>query len=143
MGDLDFLYEQDEEDQRSYKISFLMEDKPEYLAEVHHVLNAHKLTCNLVFSNSQFLDILPYRGSKGKAVRYLSYKWEFPLKSIMVCGDSGNDEEMLRGVTCGVVVGNYSKELEHLRGMRRMFFSRKEYAGGIIDGLEHYGFLKD
>ncbi len=143
LADLDFLYEQDEEDQRPYKVSYLMKDDPELLGEVHHVLQAGKLTYNLIFSNGQFLDILPYRASKGKAVRYLSYKWEFPLKSIMVCGDSGNDEEMLRGVTCGVIVGNYSKELEHLRGMRRMFFSKKEYAGGIIDGLDHYGFLEN
>jgi sucrose-phosphate synthase len=61
----------------------------------------------------------------------------------MVCGDSGNDEEMLRGVTCGLIVGNYSKELEHLRGLRRMYFSKKEYAAGIIDGIRHYRFLED
>lgn len=141
LGELDFLYTQDEEEQRAFKISYLMKDDQEYLARVHQVLQDLGLSYNLVFSNSQFLDIIPYRASKGKAVRYLSYKWELPLKSIMVCGDSGNDEEMLRGVTCGVIVGNYSKELEHLRGMRRMFFSRKEYAGGIIDGLNHYRFL--
>ncbi|MEN8136340.1 MAG: HAD-IIB family hydrolase [Thermodesulfobacteriota bacterium] len=140
---LDFLYTQDEEEQRAFKISYLMEDDPELLAEVHRVLQDCKLSYNLEFSNSQFLDIIPFRASKGKAVRYLSYKWEFPLKAIMVCGDSGNDEEMLRGVTCGLIVGNYSKELEHLRGLRRMFFSKKEYAAGIIDGIKHYRFLEE
>ncbi|MCK4839315.1 MAG: HAD-IIB family hydrolase [Desulfobulbaceae bacterium] len=140
---LDFLYNQDEEEQRAFKISYIMEDDPELLAKVHQVLNDRNLSYNLEFSNSQFLDIIPFRASKGKAVRYLSYKWEFPLKSIMVCGDSGNDEEMLRGVTCGLIVGNYSKELEHLRGLRRMFFSKKEYAAGIIDGIKHYRFLDD
>lgn len=140
---LDFLYEQDEEERRDYKISYLMEDNPEYLARVHQVLQERKLSYHLQFSNGQFLDILPFRASKGKAIRYLSYKWELPLKSIMVCGDSGNDEEMLRGDTCGVVVGNYSKELEHLRGLRRMFFSKKEYAAGIIDGIKHYRFLEN
>jgi sucrose-phosphate synthase len=139
---LDFLYDQDEEEQRAFKISYIMEDDPELLAEVHQILKELKLSYNLEFSNSQFLDIIPFRASKGKAVRYLSYKWEFPLKSIMVCGDSGNDEEMLRGVTCGLIVGNYSKELEHLRGLRRMYFSKKEYAAGIIDGIKHYRFLE-
>lgn len=142
LADLDFLYTQKEEEQRAFKISYIMEDDPELLAKVHQVLKARNLAYNLQFSNSQFLDIIPFRASKGKAVRYLSYKWEFPLKSIMVCGDSGNDEEMLRGVTCGLIVGNYSKELEHLRGLRRMFFSEKEYAAGIIDGIEHYHFLE-
>lgn len=139
---LDFLYEQEEGDQQDLKISYLMEDDPELLARVHEVLHGQELSYNLEFSNSQFLDILPCRASKGKAVRYLSYKWEFPLKAIMVCGDSGNDEEMLRGVTCGVIVGNYSKELEHLRGLRRMYFSPEEYAAGIIDGIRHYRFLQ-
>lgn len=143
MAGLDFLYDQEEEEQRAFKISYIMEDDPELLARVHQVLQERNLAYNLQFSNSQFLDIIPFRASKGKAVRYLSYKWEFPLKSIMVCGDSGNDEEMLRGVTCGLIVGNYSKELEHLRGLRRMFFSKKEYAAGIIDGIEHYNFLKE
>jgi len=140
---LDFLYDQKEEEQRDFKVSYIMEDDPELLARVHQVLQDRKLSYHLQFSNSQFLDILPFRASKGKAVRYLSYKWEFPLKSIMVCGDSGNDEEMLRGVTCGVVVGNYSKELEQLRGLRRMYFSKKEYAAGIIDGIKHYRFLEE
>ncbi|MGB9440450.1 MAG: HAD family hydrolase [Desulfobacterales bacterium] len=36
----------------------------------------------------------------------------------MVCGDSGNDEEMLRGEPLGVVVGNYSPELKKLKGIR-------------------------
>jgi sucrose-phosphate synthase len=142
LRDLDFLYLQDEEEQRAFKISYLMEDDPELLVRVHRVLKERKLSYNLQFSNSQFLDIIPARASKGKAVRYLSYKWEFPLQSIMVCGDSGNDEELLRGVTCGLIVGNYSKELEHLRGLRRMFFSKKEYAAGIIDGINHYRFLE-
>lgn len=141
LSGLDFLYMQDEEDQRRFKISYLMEDDEELLAKVHKALQEKKVRYNLEFSNSQFLDILPYRASMGKAVRYLSYKWEIPLSDIMVCGDSGNDAVMLRGDTCGVVVGNYSKELEPLRGLRRMFFSEKEYAAGIIDGIKHYMFI--
>lgn len=141
LSELDFLYMQDEEDQRRFKISYLMEDEEELLAKVHRVLQEKKVRYNLEFSNSQFLDILPYRASMGKAVRYLSYKWEIPLSNIMVCGDSGNDAVMLRGDTCGAVVGNYSKELEPLRGLRRMYFSKQEYAAGIIDGINHYKFL--
>jgi len=61
----------------------------------------------------------------------------------MVCGGSGNDAVMLRGDTSGVVVGNYSKELEPLKGLRRMYFSEKEYAAGIIDGINHYRFTQE
>lgn len=138
---LPFLSLQDAETQRPYKISYFMEHDPELLAKVHQTLLARKLRYNLVYSHGQFLDILPCRGSKGKAVRYLSDKWQVPLHNILVCGDSGNDEDMLRGGSCGVVVANHSRELDHLRGRRHIYFSPGSYADGISNGLEHYNFL--
>ncbi|MBU0729308.1 MAG: HAD-IIB family hydrolase [Proteobacteria bacterium] len=142
LAKLDFLELQEKETQQRFKISYYMEDNPDYLAMVHQALQARKIRYNLIFSNGQFLDILPYRASKGKAVRYLSYKWEIQLPDIVVCGDSGNDEDMLRGDTSGVVVGNYSKELEKLKGLRRVYFSKQEYAAGILDGMRHYRFFE-
>jgi sucrose-phosphate synthase len=59
-----------------------------------------------------------------------------------VAGDSGNDSEMLIGDTLAVVVGNHSSELEHLRGLEQVYFAQKDYAGGILEGLEHYNFGK-
>lgn len=41
-----------------------------------------------------------------------------------VCCDSGNNEEMLRGEPGGVVVDNFSPELEKLRHMKHVFFAR-------------------
>lgn len=143
LAKLDFLEMQEPKTQRRYKISYYMEDDPELLAKVHRSLQEKRIRYHLVYSHGQFLDILPYRASKGKAVRYLSYKWGIPLPNIMVCGDSGNDESMLRGDTSGVVVGNYSKELEILKGLQRTYFSKEEYAAGIMDGLRHYGFITE
>ena len=96
---------------------------------------------DLLLFAKKYLDILPQRASKGKAIRYLSYKWEIPLSNFLVCGDSGNDEEMLRGEPLAVVVANYSKEIESLRGKRNLFFSQKPYAKGILDAIEHYKFI--
>jgi sucrose-phosphate synthase len=141
LGKLDFMNQQDAEGQRRYKISYYMEDDPELLATVHHRLQDAKLRCQVIYSHGQFLDILPYRASKGRAIKYLKYKWNISPENVMVAGDSGNDADMLRGRTCGLVVGNHSKELEDLKGQRRIFFSEKEYAGGIIDGLIYYKFL--
>ncbi|MCF6290455.1 MAG: HAD-IIB family hydrolase [Desulfobacterales bacterium] len=138
---LDFLDPQEEEAQHQFKISYYMKDDPDLLARVHQTLQLKKLRYQLVFSHGQFLDILPYRASKGRAIRYLSYKWGFPLQDILTCGDSGNDEDMLRGDTSGVVVGNYSRELLHLKGRRRIYFSSKKYANAIIDGLRRYNFI--
>jgi len=141
LQELDFLSSQEAEGQRAHKISYYMEDKPDYLAEVHRRLKEEKLPCEVIYSHGQFLDILPKRASKGKAIKYLKYKYEFPSSKVMVAGDSGNDEDMIRGNDNGLVVGNHSEELEKLRGKTRIYFSSKTYAAGIIDGLVHYGFI--
>lgn len=141
LAELDFLNFQEPEGQRTFKISFYMEDNPDYLAEVHRRLQEARLPCQVIYSHSQFLDILPYRASKGKAINYIKYKYEFPASKIMVAGDSGNDEDMLKGRNNGLVVGNHSDELNSLKGRPRIHFSAYEYAGGIIDGLIHYGFF--
>jgi sucrose-phosphate synthase len=93
-----------------------------------------------VTSHGTYLDVLPVRASKGKAIRYLSYRWDVPLASFLVAGDSGNDECMLRGDTLGVVVGNYSPELEPLRGRSSVYFAAGAHAAGVLEGIEAYGF---
>jgi len=138
----DFLIYQEDDTQRKFKVSYYMEPDKDRLAMVHNTLVKNKLKYNLIYSHDQFLDILPVVASKGKAIRYLSYKWEIPLRHMVVSGDSGNDEEMLRSGALGVVVGNYSAELEHLKGNSRIFFAEKSYAGGILEGIAHYDTLE-
>ncbi|HOO70987.1 MAG TPA: HAD-IIB family hydrolase [Spirochaetota bacterium] len=135
-----FLEYQEEETQRKFKISYFMDPKKDRLSKVHHVLMTSRCHYSLIYSHERFLDILPYRASKGKAIRFVSYKWEIPLENILVCGDSGNDEEMLTGEPLGVVVGNYSSELELLRGNRNIYFAEKSCAGGILQGIDYYRF---
>jgi sucrose-phosphate synthase len=141
LGQLEFLELQGPEGQRAYKISYYLEDEQELLARVYQQLDNAKLNCQIIYSHNQFLDILPYRASKGRAIKYLKYKWDISPQDVMVAGDSGNDEDMLRGRSCALVVGNHSSELEELKGKPRIYFSPKKYAAGIIDGLKHYGFL--
>ena len=140
--ELKFLKPQKSDFQREFKISFLMDPDPSYLIEINELLTKNKCQYSLVYSHQSYLDILPRRASKGKAIRYLSYIWGIPLENFLVCGDSGNDEEMLKGDPKGVVVGNYSKELERVRGKHGIYFSKKKYAAGIIDGIKHYRFLE-
>ncbi len=139
----DFLKCQEEDTQRKFKISYYMEENEENLNKIKDVLFQNKIKFNMVFSHGQFLDILPYRASKGKAIRYLSYRWNIPYENILVAGDSGNDEEMLKGEMLGVIVANYSHELEVLRDRKRIYFSKRTFAGGIIDGIKHYDFLSE
>ena len=142
LSGFDFLQYQEEDTQRKFKVSYYTSDVPENLKMVNDILIKNKIRASVIFSHGQYLDILPYRASKGKAIRYLSYRWNIPYENILVAGDSGNDSEMLKGELLGVVVANYSEELESLRGQKRIYFAKRKYAGGIIDGINHYNFFK-
>lgn len=143
LADLPFLELQEEQAQRQFKISYYMDPSEDSLADVHQRLTEHRLRYTLIYSREAYLDIVPYRASKGKSIRYLSYKWNIPLSHIAVAGDSGNDEDMLRGEMLGIVVGNHQPELDKLRGLRHVYFATAEYADGILEGFAHYGFPRD
>jgi sucrose-phosphate synthase len=133
---------QPEVDQRKYKISYFinMAEAPTKREIMRH-LREKRLKVKVIHSHEAFLDILPIRASKGLAIRYLVMKWGLTPDRVLIAGDSGNDEEMLRGNTLGVVVGNYSPELRHLYGKPRIYFADKSFADGIIEGIAYYNFL--
>ena len=132
---------QSPENQREFKLSYNVD--PEALppiSKIRALLREQKLAANLIYSRQAFLDILPLRASKGRAIRYLAYKWGLPLRAFLVAGDSGNDHEMLIGDTLGVVVANHSPELASLRGNEQIYFANARYADGIAEGMAHYAF---
>jgi sucrose-phosphate synthase len=142
VNDFPFLKYQNDGTQKRFKIGFEMEPAKDRLAMIHERLLQNKCKYTLIYSQDRYLDILPYRASKGKAIRYLSYKWEIPLKNFLVCGDSGNDEEMLRGEPLAAVVGNYSPELEKLKGRKNIYFAEQKFAGGILEAIDRYNFIE-
>ncbi|MGB0743638.1 MAG: HAD-IIB family hydrolase [Opitutales bacterium] len=122
----------------SYEVDFSIAPK---LSSIKRMLREHGLRAKCVLSHRMFLDIIPSRAGSGLTIRHIAYKWGFPLENILVAGDSGNDEDMLAGNTLGVVVGNYSQELERLRKYPRVYFAEAHHAAGIVEGVEYYNFL--
>ena len=98
--------------------------------------NAHA-----IISRDRFLDVLPRAASKGRAISHVCGRLGIPALHTLVCGDSGNDADMLTMGGHGVVVGNYSPELDFLRGSPRVYFTPHHGAAGILDGMQHHGFL--
>jgi sucrose-phosphate synthase len=141
MQSIDGIRLQTEDNQREFKISYLVDEAtmPSVEALYQH-LNTFNLRAQIIYSHGEFLDILPIRASKGHAIRYLAYKWGLPLEQFLVSGDSGNDTEMLLGDTLAVVVGNHSVELEKLKGIEKIYFAQQHYAKGILEGISHYNF---
>jgi sucrose-phosphate synthase len=137
------LVPQGEEAQKEFKLSYTIDDPVDNVHRVHLALTEQGLRYNLIVSSQRLVDVLPSRASKGKAIRYLHRKWNIPLARILVAGDSGNDEEMLRGEMLAIVVGNHSPELEKLRDLRHIYFARAEHAAGILEGSKHYRFFTE
>jgi sucrose-phosphate synthase len=132
---------QSPENQREFKLSYNTNpDSLPPIGKIRGFLREQNLSAHLVFSRQAYLDVLPMRASKGRAIRYLAYKWGLPLRAFLVAGDSGNDREMLIGDTLGVVVANHSSELASLKGNEQIYFARAEHADGIVEGMEHYAF---
>jgi sucrose-phosphate synthase len=110
--------------------------------EIIALLRTRDLTVNVVHSFGQYLDILPTRASKGQALRYVAQRWDIPLENILVAGGSGADEDMMRGNTLAVVVGNrHYEELSQLEDLEQIYFATQDHALGILEAIDHYDFF--
>jgi len=123
-----------------FKLSYYVDDSfdEDDMANLYKFLDDRKLSVKILLTENKFLDVLPLRASKGHAVRYLSYKWKIPLENFITAGNGGNDKDMLTGKTKGIVVANYSPELEELRNNKLVYFSRKALSEGVLEGILFY-----
>jgi sucrose-phosphate synthase len=138
------LFYQEAHPREPFKISYTIDpEKAPRIVDIRKVLRQKGIRCKVIYSHGMFLDVIPIRASGGLAIRYLTLKWGLSPERWLVAGDAGNDKEMLSGNTLGVVVGNYSPELDELRGQPRVYFARQTHARGILEGIDHYNFFGD
>jgi sucrose-phosphate synthase len=131
---------QEEHRQGRFKVSYYVDRETFDASVLAVVLERLAGRANAIVTQDRFLDLLPARASKGRAVRYLSRKLSISLSRTLACGDAGNDRDMLETVGRGVVVANYSAELEVLRNRPGVFFSSRPGAAGILEGIRHHRF---
>lgn len=142
LGGIDGFTLQDEREQSTYKVSYVVDfSRAPNVQQIKRILRENGVRAKVILSLGMFLDIIPTRAGSGTSIRQVAFKWGFPLEHILVAGDSGNDEGMLAGNTLGVVVGNFSPELEKLRNYPRVYFAKACHAAGIIEGIEYYNFF--
>lgn len=97
--------------------------------------------CNakVVHTGKRFLDIIPESAGKGNAARYVGSKMKLP---IICCGDSENDEEMLKKSDYGILVGNAPIHLrKELSKNSKVHVAESVHAMGVIEGLKHHGII--
>jgi sucrose-phosphate synthase len=130
-------------EQSKFKISyFIDQDQAPSVDEIASLLHQEDQTVNLSLSFGQFLDITPVRGSKGFALRYFAGQWNIPLEQVLAAGGSGADEDMMRGNTLAVVVGNrHEEELSSLDEIDNIYFAEKPFARGILEAIDYYDFF--
>jgi sucrose-phosphate synthase len=143
LGDVAGLKLQQNSKQSRLKLSYFYDaEKAPSVEELTALLHQQELTANVLLSFGQFLDIIPSRASKGQALRYAALRLDIPLEQLLVAGGSGADEDMMRGNTLAVVVANrHHEELSALVDLDRVYFSNQPGAAGLLDAIEHYGFL--
>lgn len=140
---LEGLQLQPKTEQTGFKLSYYYDpQKAPSVDEIIALIRQKELTANVSCSFGQFLDIVPSRASKGQALRYVSQRLDIPLEHILVAGGSGADEDMMRGNTLAVVVGNrHYEELSQLIDQERIYFADQPHASGILEAIEHYDFF--
>ena len=123
-----------------FKLSYYVDNSfnEDTMADLHKFLDDRRLRANILLTENKYLDILPFRASKGNAIRYLSNKWKVPLSHIITAGNSGNDRDMLLGRMKGIIVANYSPELEELRKNRFVYFTKYPLSKGVLEGINFH-----
>ena len=126
--------------QRRFKLSYYVDKSfdEDDVANLYKCIDDNKFRAKILLTDNKFLDFLPFRASKGNAVRYLSYKWKIPLEQFITAGNSGNDKDMLAGKTKGIVVANYSPEMEELRNNKFIYFTKYPLAKGVLEGINFH-----
>jgi sucrose-6F-phosphate phosphohydrolase len=135
------LVPQPESHQGLLKRSFYLEaaHAPRTLRLFADALRHHRTRARLVYSSGVDLDVLPTRAGKGNAVRHLVRQWGLSLGDTLVCGDSGNDWEMLSLGCPAAMVANAQPELHALPSS--VYRARAPFAAGVHEALHHFGWL--
>jgi sucrose-phosphate synthase len=123
-----------------FKLSYYVDDNfnEDAMANLYKYLDDNKLRARVLLTENRLLDLLPFRASKGSAIRYLSKKWNIPLEHFITAGNSGNDIDMLTGKTKAIVVANYSPELEGLKKNKSIYFTKHPLSRGVLEGIHHH-----
>ncbi|MBO3461956.1 sucrose-phosphate phosphatase [Aetokthonos hydrillicola Thurmond2011] len=142
------LVPQPDSEQRPFKVSFFLQQTfaDRVLPKLESDLQELKLNVKLIYSSGIDLDIVPRSSDKGQAVQFLRQKWKFVAEKTVVCGDSGNDIALFATAEeRGIIVGNARPELLQWYKDNRAeyrYLAKNFCAGGILEGLIYFGFLK-
>lgn len=125
-------------EQRCFKLSYQIEATPEIRDWLQHDLDECDLSVSVIYSHDRYLDILPGRASKGRAVDYLRNEYGLAAEDVVVAGDSGNDLDMLRRARFSIIVGNGHPELLDQPGLAHAYRAHAGHGQGVVEGMQYF-----
>lgn len=100
------------------------------------------LSCDLLYSAGQYLDVLPPGVNKGRTLRDLVEHLDADPESVLVAGDTLNDLSMYEQGFIGVCVGESEPALlDATESRARVYHATLSGCGGILEAIGHFGFL--
>ena len=130
-------------EQREFKLSYFCDGAGATLDRIRRDLAAAGLETTIIQSHGRYLDILPFRASKGAAIAHVRRRAGLSEHDVFVAGDSGNDVEMLRTNPQSIIVANYSDGLAQLPALQHAYVARKPHALGVIEGVKHFRSMRN
>ncbi|UUR08112.1 HAD-IIB family hydrolase [Sphingomonas glaciei] len=136
LAGLDGLIPQAAVEQRRFKISYFADEAAS--RSVSQRLAEAGLAARVIHSHGNLLDILPLRGGKAAAMRWVAHRLSLPLSSVFAAGDSGNDRDMLEACPRAILVANHCPTVADLSGRENVYRSATPHAGGIVEAFRAY-----
>ena len=103
---------------------------------------AAALDCELLYSASLYLDVLPRGVNKGSSLKHLAELVDIALDQVLVAGDTLNDLPMYEHGFKGVCVGGSEAELlQRTRDLPQVLHAEQIGCAGILDAMTHFGFI--
>lgn len=141
LATIPYLFQQSR--QFEFKQSYHLFHKADVvIPEIHKRLDEIGIGHKVIYSSGTDLDVIPKRAGKGEAVDYIRKRLRIRRNHVLAAGDSGNDIGLLSKGFLAVVVGNHKSELNTDALPEDVYWARESYADGIIEGIQHFGFLK-
>lgn len=128
-----------DEFQTPFKVSFAVPQPAQ--GEARACLEEAGLGCRIIASGADDFDVIPPNAGKDAATLYLGERLGLGPDAIVVAGDSGNDLAMFRAAGHAIAVGNARRELLDEMQAATGFHATRRHAGGVLEGLIHFGVL--
>jgi sucrose-6F-phosphate phosphohydrolase len=139
------VIEQPAECQHAFKSSwYWVRARRSEVADLAERLHQAGTQVHVDYSCRYFLDVVPARAGKGRALMWLCQRLHISATQVLVAGDTANDVSMflLPGVH-GIIVENALPELHVEVDRLRIYLAQAAMADGVIEGLRHFGVIRE